>query len=128
MFDLNGNPRLAVSMWLTVEREQVMVRIDYDWNNHHGLMFFFANREMKNMIIGPRSEALGPDRQRECQEQLDVPLLDLVDKAVAAGWKAPEVFDALGEVVRNRRHTHARDTQLSSNPQNIDLSNTATDC
>lgn len=55
---------------------------------------FSANRE-STMINAPRAEVTGPDRALECQEQLDLPVLGLIDQAVTAGWTTPEVFDAL---------------------------------
>ena len=61
------------------------------------------------MIRAPRAEAIGPDRELECQEQLDVPVMDSIDIAVTAGWRTPEVFDALEEVIRNRRLYYAKD-------------------
>lgn len=73
------------------------------------------------MIRAPRTEAAGPDRELECQEQLDVPVMMLIDLAVTAGWKTPEVFDALEEVIRNRRLSYAEDPDPADAPSEISM-------
>ncbi|NHT77624.1 hypothetical protein G8E10_18110 [Rhizobiaceae bacterium CRRU44] len=50
---------------------------------------------------------MGPDRALECQEKFNVPVTRLIDDAVLAGWRIPEVFDAMEEVIRNRRRSYA---------------------
>ncbi|PYE41642.1 hypothetical protein DFI02_110139 [Rhizobium sp. PP-F2F-G20b] len=63
----------------------------------------------------------GPDRDLECQEQLNLPVLDLIDQAVTAGWKTLEVFDALEEVMRNRRLSYAEDPDPADAPSEISI-------
>ena len=71
------------------------------------------------MIRSPRAESTGPDRDLECQEQLDVPVMELIDMAVTAGWTTPEVFNALEEVIRNRRLSYAEDPDPADAPSEI---------
>lgn len=53
-------------------------------------------------IDKPRIALDYPDYDLCCQEALDVPVRDLVDAAIAAGWEPARIFPALQEVARNQ--------------------------
>ncbi|KQS84295.1 hypothetical protein ASG58_21230 [Rhizobium sp. Leaf383] len=83
-------------------------------------MFLRTNRE-KDMTNGPSSGINEADRALECQEKLDEPVMRLIDDAVLAGWSTPEVFDALEEVIRNRRLSYAEDPDPADAPSEISM-------
>ena len=73
------------------------------------------------MIRAPRAEVTGTDRELECQEQLHVPIMELIEMAVTAGWSTPEVFDALEEIIRIRRLSYAEDPDPADAPSEISM-------
>ncbi|KQR79279.1 hypothetical protein [Rhizobium sp. Leaf341] len=76
------------------------------------------------MTSGPRDNSSGPDRAFDCQESLGLPVTRIIDDAVMAGWTTPEVFDALEEVIRNRRLSYAEDPDPADAPSEISMVST----
>jgi hypothetical protein len=64
----------------------------------------------------PRNIPDDHDRAMDCQEAVDMPLRELVDSMVVLGWKAPEVFDALEEVIKNERRAYDADPDPAEDP------------
>lgn len=60
-------------------------------------------------IKPPRLTADNEDYGIECQEALDIPARDLVDKAIQAGWSPRAVYAALQEVARNQALAYEAD-------------------
>ncbi|PYE30752.1 hypothetical protein C8J38_11317 [Rhizobium sp. PP-WC-2G-219] len=73
------------------------------------------------MTNGPSSDLIGPDRALKCQEKVNVPVTRLIDDAVLAGWRTTEVFDALEEIIRNRRLSYAEDAGAADAPSEISM-------
>ena len=57
-----------------------------------------------------------PDRAIDCQEAVDLPLRELFNSMVVLGWKAPEVFYALEEVIKNQRRAYDTDPDPAEDP------------
>ena len=57
-----------------------------------------------------------PDRAIDCQEAVDLPLRELVNSMVVLGWRTPEVFDALEEVIKNQRRAYDADPDPAEDP------------
>jgi hypothetical protein len=51
-------------------------------------------------VAAPQHEADHEDYGLECQEALDLPLAELIDKVRAAGWEPRQVYRAVGELAR----------------------------
>jgi len=57
-----------------------------------------------------------PDYALSCEEALDLPLRDLVDQAVQAGWKPRVIFKALQEVAKNQGLAYEEDPDPEDDP------------
>jgi hypothetical protein len=68
------------------------------------------------MIPGPTSEQGDMKRSMECEHHFDLPIRNLIDQAVTAGWTAQEVFVAIEEVVKNQRQAHQADPDPADAP------------
>lgn len=53
-------------------------------------------------ISAPFLAVQDPDYQQACQEVLDLPVQDLIDRAVQAGWHSADVIAALQEVAKSK--------------------------
>jgi hypothetical protein len=49
-------------------------------------------------IPSPRRNALYPDRDIDCQQAIEAAFQELVENAVAAGWRPIEVSEAVGQL------------------------------
>lgn len=67
-------------------------------------------------ISSPRHKADHPDYGLECQEALDLPARDLVDRAIQAGWSPRAVYRALEEVARNQALAYEEDPDPQDDP------------
>lgn len=47
---------------------------------------------------------------------MDIAIRDLVDRAQLAGWKTPELLDAIESVARNQRLAYAEDPDPADDP------------
>jgi hypothetical protein len=56
-------------------------------------------------IIAPTHSADEPEYDFECQQALELAVLDLVDQAEQAGWHSQSVLKALAEIVGNQMVT-----------------------
>ena len=74
----------------------------------------------------PRYPKDHPDRNLAFQEQLDQRVMHFVDQAVTAGWRAPEVFAALDEVILNQRLAYEEDPDPEDTPVEIETTGFAT--
>jgi L-alanine-DL-glutamate epimerase-like enolase superfamily enzyme len=57
-----------------------------------------------------------PDRDLQCQENLEPAVQELIADANAAGWGTAEVLDALDELLRNLRLAYAEDPDPEDDP------------
>jgi len=48
-------------------------------------------------------------RSMECEHHFSLPIRDLIDQAVTAGWTAMEALTAIEEVVKEERQAHQAD-------------------
>lgn len=62
----------------------------------------FQQKE-KHMIGAPQTRSQDPEREAECRHALRLPLDELIDGAVAAGWQREEVVTALEDLLRDDR-------------------------
>ena len=68
----------------------------------------------------PTLAANHPDRARACAEAFELALMKLIDGAVTVGWRAPECFDAIEEVIHNQRLAYAEDPDPLDAPDETD--------
>lgn len=61
-----------------------------------------ANRSASMDIHSPTVAAQDPEYQHACEKVLDLPIQDLIDRAVQAGWRTAEVIAAV-QVVANKK-------------------------
>lgn len=54
------------------------------------------------IIISPTHSADEPEYDFECQQALELAVLDLIDQAEQAGWQSQSVHKALAEIVGNQ--------------------------
>ncbi|NHT78931.1 hypothetical protein G8E10_24845 [Rhizobiaceae bacterium CRRU44] len=67
-------------------------------------------------ITSPKIAADHPDYQISCEEALDLPARDLVDKAIQAGWSPRVIYKALQEVARNQALAYEEDPDPEDDP------------
>lgn len=67
-------------------------------------------------LPGPRKLGPYPDRELDCQEDLEKGFLALVVKAEAAGWVRLEIYAALIELIDNQA---TADRALESDDDNL---------
>ncbi|WEZ83162.1 hypothetical protein P6U16_20170 [Rhizobium sp. 32-5/1] len=60
-------------------------------------------------IPGPTFEPGDMKRSMECEQHFDLPIRDLIDQAVTAGWTALEALIAIEEVVKEQRQAYQAD-------------------
>lgn len=60
-------------------------------------------------VPSPKHPKTHPDYAINCEEALDLPLQDLVDRAVQAGWDTRTVMVALQSVAFNRALAYEED-------------------
>jgi hypothetical protein len=60
-------------------------------------------------IRPPKQVKTHPDYGINCEEALDLPLQDLIDRAVQAGWDTRTVMVALQSVAFNRANAYEED-------------------
>lgn len=60
-------------------------------------------------IPAPTCEPGDMKRSMECEHHFDLPIRDLIDQAVTAGWTALEAFIAIEEVVKEQRQAYQAD-------------------
>ena len=58
-------------------------------------------------MIRPMRDRPYPDRSKDCQLALEVHVQELLDKAMAAGWKRKEAMTAIANLVINFMVAHA---------------------
>ena len=68
----------------------------------------------------PTLSANHRDRARACAEVFELALMKLIDRAVKVGWRSPECFDAIEEVVRSKRLAYAEDPDREDTPEETD--------
>ncbi len=62
------------------------------------------------MTIPAPTSALGDmKRSMECEHHFSLPLRELIDQAVTAGWTVQEALIAIEEVVKDERQAHMAD-------------------
>ncbi|MUO72884.1 hypothetical protein [Agrobacterium vitis] len=67
-------------------------------------------------VTTPNFASEHPDYALSCEEALDLPLRDLVDQAVQAGWKPRVIFRALQEVAKNQGLAYDEDPDPEDDP------------
>jgi hypothetical protein len=67
-------------------------------------------------ISSPKSDTDHPDYSLSCEEALDIPARDLIDRAIQAGWEPRTVFKALAEVARNQGLAYEEDPDPEADP------------
>lgn len=67
-------------------------------------------------ISAPRLQPDHPDYALECQEAIDLATRDIVDRAVAAGWKPRTIYKSLEEVARNQALAYEEDPDPEDDP------------
>jgi hypothetical protein len=69
------------------------------------------------MINTPKLPASHEDRHLLCQEEVDAPLQDILERATMHGWGTLEAISAMEEVLKNLRlaYAHADDDPTDSN-------------
>ena len=60
-------------------------------------------------IAAPSHQPETEDYLLECQEALDLPLAELVDKAIGAGWEPRRVYKAVEELARMQALAYEED-------------------
>jgi hypothetical protein len=63
-------------------------------------------------VMPPKHSKIHPDYGTDCEEALDLPLQDLINVAVQAGWNKRTVIVALQNVVWNRALSSYRETNM----------------
>ncbi len=67
-------------------------------------------------IPGPTCEQGDMKRSMECEHHFDLPVRDLIDQAVTAGWTALEALVAIEEVVKEQRQAYQADPDPAEAP------------
>jgi len=67
-------------------------------------------------IDPPKSKPDHPDYALSCEEALDLPARNLIDKAVQAGWSPRGGYKALAEVARNQSLAYEEDPDPEDDP------------
>jgi hypothetical protein len=57
----------------------------------------------------PRHPGRYPDRAIDCEQEMDLAICDLIDRAQLSGWTTPELLDAIESVAKNQRLAYAED-------------------
>lgn len=60
-------------------------------------------------ISEPRHAATFPDYGLECEEALDLPLADLIDQAIGAGWEPRRVYKAVESLAKMQALAYEED-------------------
>jgi hypothetical protein len=60
-------------------------------------------------VLPPKHSKGYPDYELDCEQALDLPLQDLIDVAVQAGWDTRTVIRSLETVARNRAIAYEED-------------------
>ena len=64
-------------------------------------------------ISTPRHETAYPDYSLECEEALDLPLADLIDKAIGSGWEPRHVYKAVEQLAKMQALAYEEDPDPS---------------
>ena len=72
-------------------------------------------------IASPTLPPQHPDYDLACQVALDIPVQDLIDRAVQAGWRASAVVSALEEVTKGKGLAYNQDPDPEDNDSEIGL-------
>ncbi|WP_439604157.1 hypothetical protein [Shinella sp.] len=67
-------------------------------------------------INPPKKPPQHGDRLLECEFALDMPLRQLVDDAISAGWEPKEIFAALRSLVEHQRNAYGEDPDPADDP------------
>lgn len=71
-------------------------------------------------VPSPKHPKTHPDYAINCEEALDLPLQDLIDRAVQAGWNTRTVLVALQSVAFNRAIAYEEDPDPEDDESEID--------
>jgi hypothetical protein len=67
-------------------------------------------------LESPKYAGSHPDRPLNCQETVEVDLLELIDKANMLGWGTLETMDAIVEVITHLRVAYEEDPNPADEP------------
>jgi hypothetical protein len=65
-------------------------------------------------VPGPTVPPEDENRHLHCQMAVDLPLQDIIESAVSAGWREEEVLSAMTEVLDNLMLAHINNSELSA--------------
>lgn len=64
---------------------------------------------MNTLITSPRKPMSDVDAQLDCESAIEVPVRELVDAIIQAGWSPEIAYAALHDVVANQAHAYSED-------------------
>lgn len=71
---------------------------------------------MTTIISSPRKPMNDEDAQIDCESAIDIPVRDLVDAIIQAGWAPKVAYAALKSVVENHALAYAEDPDPADDP------------
>ena len=72
------------------------------------------------MVEAPKYSVTHEDRHLACQEAVDGPLQELIDRATTHGWGTIETITAMEEVLKHLRLAYAEDPDPAEDPPPAD--------
>jgi hypothetical protein len=72
-------------------------------------------------VFSPKHPKSHFDYSLECEEALDLPLQELIDIAVQAGWDTRTVIKALESVAQNKAIAYEQDPDPEDDPSEAEL-------
>ena len=72
---------------------------------------------MVQRIPAPRKPLSDADAQYDCECAIDIPVRDLVDEIIQAGWPPKIVYSAMRDVIENQVLAYLEDPDPSDDPQ-----------
>lgn len=71
---------------------------------------------MNTLITSPRKPMSDVDAQIDCERAIELPVRELVDAIIQAGWSPEVAYAALRDVVANQALAYAEDPDPADDP------------